>query len=743
MDHLPVISDAATAPDDVEYAVFGSWKYDNSGLTAFPLRAGFSYRKGIGKYSRENYTLITDTISQTSAERIAFIQSWLFFGVLIETFARLEISLDLHDFVTMTDGRAYLTLQSLEKYMLQWEALERNNEASARDRNRANVDECLDLADMLAQENLRRQRRYEFIWSLTSQCALSIHLLHEALRHAWGSIYIGTDKLVATTGAGLSSDLPENRMREMGWCPSEIAMLQSRYSVTGRYFACMLRRRGRPMRHADCTEIICNASQIDDSTYVTQHTTANCQCAHIGVNSLELGSVLKEGKIPRISIRPSVGAQEQVGLHIVDSGPYVAISHVWAHGLGNAQSNSLPLCQIRKLHEYVEALSEITKNLKNVGSVAVWIDTFGVPLDRQTRKLALKLLPQTYAKSTCCLVIDEELRQVSRESSLEELCMRLVFSTWARRLWTFQEGIVTWDKLYIQFREGPSSFEVFRDKRGTSLRSSLRLETVEEAKSTLPRVEDIRDTKRGLVDKLTEACKYRTTSRLSDQTFCLASIAGFDVNKIVDATTHEEKMKIFLLEVCDLPNEIIFFKGQKMNLDGFSWAPYSFLNPERTQSIFGVDEEDTTHARCTYHGLQGRWPGFRLDLPAEGATGKDLYYFRDRGSWVIVHSIDAMQKKLHGSASSAQDLSTWQQLFAIPKIALLIHSLDQLQKLGLLVTIIGESLQFISARPLLTVAATPVPVDEVDIFDPSQLDPNKAIEIRGDSIAENTIWNLV
>ena len=76
------------------------------------------------------------------------------------------------------------------------------------------------------------------------------------------------------------------------------------------------------------------------------------------------------------------------------------------------------------------------------------------------------------------------------------------------------------------------------------------LESVEEAKSTLPRVEDVRAGQGDLIDKLTEACKYRTTSRVSDQKLCLASIAGFDV--------HE--MRIFLLQTRHLPHRIIFFE---------------------------------------------------------------------------------------------------------------------------------------------------------------------------------------
>ena len=742
MDHLPAIDDAVGPPDEVECMVTDSSQYDGSGLIDFPLRAGFSFKKGIGKYARENYTLEVEKVPDSPAEKIAFMQSWLFFGVLVETFAPLGISLNTCDFVSVRNGCKLLTLLSLEKYISKWEALERDRDADTRDRHRAKLDEFLELAEILAQENLRRQKRYEVIWSLSSQCALSIQLLHEALRHVWGAIYIGIDKLVTSSGAGLLSDLPEKRMRAAGWCPSEIAMLQNRFSVTGRYFASRLRRRGRVMSHASCTDVTCNASQIDNSTYVTQHTSQNCHCAHLEVDPQEVGSVLKQGRIPRFLIRPSSQSQDQIDLQIVDSGPYVAISHVWAHGLGNAQSNSLPLCQLRRLYRYAEKLSESKNKLHRRGTMAIWIDTLGVPLLREIRKLALRLLPRTYGESTYCLVIDEEIREASYQSTLEEICMRLVFCTWARRLWTFQEGIVTWDKLYLQFKEGPTQFGAFRGQDGTSLCSSLRLESVEEAKSTLPRVEDFRAAEGDLIEKLTDACKYRTTSRMSDQTFCLASIAGFDIQEIVEASTHEEKMKIFLLQIRDLPGRIIFFKGPKMSIDRFSWAPLSFLHPERSQSFFGLDEDHTNTALCTPHGLQGRWPGFILKLPSTMAP-RDLYYFAYGESWVIIHSIDAMQRKLHGSTPKAEDVSIWQQVHAVPHVGLLVHSLDLLQKMGLIISMIDENTKALTARSVLAVSAMLVPMDEVDIFNPSQLNPSRAVEIKGTPIAEDMVLNLI
>ena len=85
--------------------------------------------------------------------------------------------------------------------------------------------------------------------------------------------------------------------------------------------------------------------------------------------------------------------------------------------------------------------------------------------------------------------------------------------------------------------------------------------------SIMPHFEVVRGAGGDIIDKLTEACKFRTISRTSDQTFCLVSIVGFDIQSIVEAPTHEDKMRIFLLQIKHLPKGVIFFEGRKLGLN--------------------------------------------------------------------------------------------------------------------------------------------------------------------------------
>src|SRR5205814_1927736 len=86
-------------------------------------------------------------------------------------------------------------------------------------------------------------------------------------------------------------------------------------------------------------------------------------------------------------------------IEVIQASPvtgYIAISHVWADGLGNCRSNSLPSCQAKLLHQRVRAASPVP--LKDGERMCFWIDTPCVPLrPNNERKSAIKQMRQVYA----------------------------------------------------------------------------------------------------------------------------------------------------------------------------------------------------------------------------------------------------------------------------------------------------------------------------------------------------------
>ena len=117
--------------------------------------------------------------------------------------------------------------------------------------------------------------------------------------------------------------------------------------------------------------------------------------------------------------------------------------------------------------------------------------------------------------------------------------------------------------MHLQFNEDSTQFRAFRGQNGISLPSSLRLESVEKGRNTLPRAKNFRAAEGDLIERSAGACKYRTTSRLSGQTFCLEFIAGFDIQEIIEASTREGETQNFPLADTEPAQSYCFLQKTK------------------------------------------------------------------------------------------------------------------------------------------------------------------------------------
>ena len=164
-----------------------------------------------------------------------------------------------------------------------------------------------------------------------------------------------------------------------------------------------------------------------------------CECEFVGAG--EAAGVLHCGKIPLLRYTD----QMLEVLHLdpmnntINGKPtaFIAISHVWADGLGNPRANALPSCQLSRLQKIVNGLDE-----DHGPPTPFWIDTMCVPVSpKEDRRLAISLLEKVYAKADKVIAMDARLLQLSRETPAFELSMRLYYSSWMQRLWTLQEAV--------------------------------------------------------------------------------------------------------------------------------------------------------------------------------------------------------------------------------------------------------------------------------------------------------------
>jgi hypothetical protein len=81
------------------------------------------------------------------------------------------------------------------------------------------------------------------------------------------------------------------------------------------------------------------------------------------------------------------------------------------------------------------------------------MDTLCVPRSpSEVYKEAINKMRDVYANAERVLVLDSELMASTAECSYEEINMRILCSTWIRRLWTIQEAVLA-KKLVFQFKE--------------------------------------------------------------------------------------------------------------------------------------------------------------------------------------------------------------------------------------------------------------------------------------------------
>ena len=334
MEHLPVPK--GTRPIDIpyvrtrdpyrgpflDYPMHIGWKVRPDGELDFPWD-DFATDRRIER--REG----VDSSKENEKNRIdAFIQTWLFFGCLIEVFGIVGIKVKESDFIR--EGK-FITTAKLPELIEQWKDREDlPGEALAEGRpGRYN-------SIMKILEKVQFYEKYCYdaytdeygptasAWSVEPAISLSIMALGWALKSAAYTIY--DPKTRHTRQQWGYSYVLDNRMRDGGWCWGERAKLRSDVEIDGVFYFASLQSPRREQDHRDCCSTGCSGKGIDESQYKTKHAKHGCTCGDVKVpgNVIE---IIKKGGIPLMSWT------QQSGLKVVEydaqsKQEYVAISHV-------------------------------------------------------------------------------------------------------------------------------------------------------------------------------------------------------------------------------------------------------------------------------------------------------------------------------------------------------------------------------------------------------------------------------
>ena len=644
MDHLPKIDNPAFPPFEVP-CLCQPDDYDQKGFLDFPRRRGWTIDNLRGPLRSDQEDQSPETVN-------AFLQAWLFFGLLHDVLWIAGVKVRPEEFLEGNGDHHIVTTASLPQYLKEWATREGDQSLSVRKCKQSQVAEMLFKVNNFFVRFVDYPRPDKWCTSIPSEVLLSILILGETLHNAALLIWRcppGEPHPLKSVGLFRSQNPLKRYFEGARWCSNEVTMLENTVDNTGLYIASLLRRPSFSTEklHLECTSQDCYAYQVDNATYKTAHTR-DCSdpfnCSSVFVDDRQVSSILEDGdKIPVVSLTSIDVEDGRQTLKVITSSTYVAISHVWAHGLGNVDANSLPLCQITRLRELIVQLSQSTQRCIQP---ALWIDTLCVPVAKHLndyRKLAITKMAETYRRANQVLVLDMELQQTLSTSSRTELTTRILCCGWMRRLWTLQEALLSDDrpncrKLYIQFSDGSIPFNSLIQTGILTLQNSEK--ALGALFSRLPQYGNVA----GNFSTLTRALEYRKTSRPKDEALCLISILGGDMKRLADIESADERMQAFYSMLKELPSEILFHKGRSLNTDGYRWAPMSFLSSCKSQVAL-----TSSRAPLATHDSQGlyvKFPGFLVSVDKNMVGTRYGLYFQDPERDQKRHHLTVYQKRV-------------------------------------------------------------------------------------------------
>jgi hypothetical protein len=282
---------------------------------------------------------------------------------------------------------------------------------------------------------------------------LSLSVLGEALESARGLCY--EDKEHISFRPPLFIQV---LMQVTGWCPIDAQRaVQSGSTSVLSYLSSIDKSPSQELHQSCCPNDGCLAYQITEPTYKGKHTKSDCGCEYVSLqDELDfIKGIIDEGCIPLVFIKPSErGDEPTIGITAWGDGqwgksfPFVAISHIWADGIGNSEENAVPLCQLTKLQDEVTKLYDGEETPNPI--VPFWIDTLMIPLEPQAKAKAIMGMDQVYSCADKVLVFDASLESISAKEDPQELMMYIYTCPWMGRLWTLQEAFLA-RQLFFKF----------------------------------------------------------------------------------------------------------------------------------------------------------------------------------------------------------------------------------------------------------------------------------------------------
>lgn len=412
------------------------------------------------------------------------------------------------------------------------------------------------------------------------------------------------------------------RLMKRGWCPSTFNFML-RYSHSAIELASLIRPSDlQSGRHQGCTEKTCSAYTIVTATYETAHVDQQCHCEFVAAPFDLLESYLRKGAIPVLDFDAILGKTN--GNHIVSLGNnhVTVFSHVWSDGLGSYAEKGLPKCQVKRLWKMVVDLNSSPESKR---PTLAWIDSMCIPKQEDLRSSAIRGMASIYREAHQTIVLDSSLLNFyPNRRPLQELAIRILSSTWMKRLWTLQEGVLA--KRLCFFLEGGASW-VGASKLLEVADSNAHCLITAELGRTLLKMCVGSPRKEMSLAAMLRMIPFRSCSRVDDETLALAPVMGLGVTYLLKARG-DRRMAQFWMLLRQVPLATPFIPGRKLDFPGYRWALKSFTTEVTTVGIYGE-----ASATVASEGLMAEYLVVRFERPIEVGykSISDVRFESDRG----------------------------------------------------------------------------------------------------------------
>ena len=619
-------------------------KYDDGPFLDYP------HRLGLPSLMVDGRSRLTPSLSIASQQFLAavppaelepFLQNWLFFGLLKEVLGDLY---RYEDFVTtFFDGdikKTIVTTADLMARLEEWEAKITQDKDSLT-AVYEHIAECLSVTFACLSIGYPAFDN-DLKFHLASVAEVLEYVANKACNVAWTD-----DPRRSLIPKGWGRAVNEHFRRSVllersNCCPSQMQMLIPVFESPQAlgFVASCFHEDVVQSYHASCDGDRCQAGDSVTSGQVTRHVSDSCRCEYIRVDEDQLVDCLKRGCLPLLRLKEETNA-DKMSIEVVastDSTSYVALSHVWADGLGNPTATALPKCQLSRLKKLIDNLdfeyldmSFVLNRPWDAPEMLLWCDTLCCPVvSREGHSMALRQMYRTYDEASVVLVLDRSL--ISHRVGgmrIDEACVRIAASRWMTRLWTLQEGALpaTKHRLWFQFTQTALPFVTLYHHLVKVMHMDIRRRGV--ADSVIARFHTFAT----LIDKSSEnqgaqmkdimkGLLYRSVTVPSDEPLIIATLLALDLSPIL-ASEPAERMIVLWRIIGTSPSginkHILFHMGPKMYKRGLRWAPQSLLSVDSQFTVPTPNEQEDRGFLAT-NGLVVELAGIRISIakPAKG-----------------------------------------------------------------------------------------------------------------------------